>query len=95
MTETMNADLVIQLARESMLQTVLMAGPALLAALLIGALVGLLQAVTQIQDPTISLVPKILGIFLTLAICLPWLIERMLDFSQRLFGSVPTFLGGG
>ncbi len=91
----MNVDVAIDVAREAMLQTLMLAGPLLLAALLAGALVGLIQAVTQIQDPTISLVPKIFAVFLTLAVCLPWLVGRMLEFSERLFGTVPSFLAGG
>jgi len=87
----MSVDAVIDLGREAMLQTVMVAGPLLLVALLVGTVVGFVQAVTQIQDATISLVPKILAVFLTLALCLPWLMDRMLDFSQQMFGTLPTF----
>ena len=91
----MGADSVIELGREAMMLTLTLAGPILIVALLVGAAVGFFQAVTQIQDSTISLVPKILAVFLTLAVSLPWLVERMLEFSQRMFGTMPTFLSGG
>lgn len=91
----MNVDLAMDVAREAMMQTLILAGPMLLVALVVGAIVGLMQAVTQIQDPTISLVPKIVAVFLALAVCLPWLLGRMLEFSERLFGTVPSFLAGG
>lgn len=91
----MGVDAVIDLGREAMLQTLMLAGPLLAVTLLVGTVVGFLQAVTQIQDATISLVPKILAVFLTLAVCLPWLMERILDFSQRMFGTVPSFISGG
>jgi len=91
----MGADSVIDLGREAMMLTLTLAGPILIVALLVGAAVGFFQAVTQIQDSTISLVPKILAVFFALAISLPWLMERMLVFSQRMFGTMPTFLTGG
>ena len=91
----MGADSVIELGREAMMLTLTLAGPILVVALLVGAAVGFFQAVTQIQDSTISLVPKILAVFVTLAVSLPWLVERMLEFSQRMFGTMPTFLSGG
>ena len=87
----MGVDAVIDLGREAMMQTMMIAGPLLIVALVVGTAVGFVQAVTQIQDSTISLVPKILAVFLTLALCLPWLMDRMLDFSQQMFGTVPTF----
>ena len=91
----MPADAVIDLGREAMLLTLSLAGPILIVALLVGTAVGFLQAVTQIQDATIALVPKILVVFLALAVCMPWLVERMLAFSQRMFGTLPSFLSGG
>ena len=91
----MGADSVIELGREAMMLTLTLAGPILVVALLVGAAAGFFQAVTQIQDSTISLVPKILAVFVTLAVSLPWLVERMLEFSQRMFGTMPTFLSGG
>ena len=91
----MQADAIIDLGREAMMLTLSLAGPILLVSLLVGTAVGFLQAVTQIQDATISLVPKILAVFVTLAVCLPWLLERLLEFSQNMFGTMPTFLNGG
>ncbi|MEM7312680.1 MAG: flagellar biosynthesis protein FliQ [Planctomycetota bacterium] len=91
----MQVDMAMELARQTLWQTLMVAGPLLLAALVVGGIVGLLQAVTQVQDTTISLVPKIVAVFVTLAICLPWLVSGMLEFSQKMFGTVPTYLIGG
>lgn len=91
----MEVDLVLDMTRETLWQTMVLAGPPLIAALVIGGIVGLFQAITQVQDTTISLVPKILAVFITLAVCLPWLVDGMLEFSQKMFGSVPSFLIGG
>jgi flagellar biosynthetic protein FliQ len=91
----MEVDMVMDLARQTMWQTLMLAGPPLIAALVIGGIVGLFQAITQVQDTTISLVPKILAVFITLAICLPWLMSSMLEFSQKMFGTHPTYLIGG
>ncbi len=87
--------MVIDLARQTLWQTLLLGGPPLLVALLVGTAVSFLQAITQIQDSTISLIPKMVAVFLTLALCLPWFIDRLLDFAQQMFGTAPTFMAGG
>jgi flagellar biosynthetic protein FliQ len=56
--------------------------------------VGVLQAITNVQDPTISLVPRIMVMLLTLMVCLPWLIGRMIEYSHSAFSQIP-FTGGG
>lgn len=90
----MQTDAVIDLVRETIMQAMVLAGPPLIVALIVGALIGFAQAVTQIQDVTISLVPRMVAILLTLAVCAPWLLSRIMDFSERMFGTLPTFLVG-
>ncbi len=58
-------------------------GPILLASLIIGLLTGVLQAMTQVQDQTVSFVPKLLGMLVVLGLCLPWLSEKLVDFSSE------------
>ena len=90
----MQTDAVIDLAREVVWQAMMLAGPPLAVALVVGAVIGVAQAVTQVQDATISLVPRIAAILLTLAVCAPWLLSQIMDFSQRMFGTVPSFVVG-
>ena len=67
----------------------LIGSPVLLTGMAVGLLVGLFQALTQIQEQTIAFVPKIVAMVLTLSIALPWLITRMLQYSGDLITSIP------
>ena len=64
-------------------------GFALLTALLIGLLVSLFQAATQINEMTLSFIPKILGVFAVLIIAGPWLLSLIIDFTRTLFQNIP------
>ena len=88
-------DSVIDLAREAMMMTLTLAAPPLIVGLLIGLIVAVLQAVTQVHDPSISLVPRMMAILLTIVVCLPWLIERMVAYSQTVFTQVSLLSGTG
>ncbi len=84
-----------ELGREALSTALLIGAPILLVGVAVGLLIGLVQALTQIQDQTISFVPKIVTMVLVLVLCLPWLIQRMLDYSQDLIVNIPrTILGG-
>ena len=61
-------------------------GPILVASLLLGLLISLIQAMTQLHDQTLSFVPKLLGLLVLIALCLPWLTDRMAEFSKRSWG---------
>jgi flagellar biosynthetic protein FliQ len=87
-------DALVDVAREAMITTLTLMAPLLLAGLLIGMFVGVVQAITNVQDPTISLVPRIMVMLLTLMVCLPWLIGRMVEYSHSMFSHIP-FTGGG
>lgn len=88
----MSHQLVIELARNAMLTALMLAGPLLVAALLVGLLVSVLQAVTQIQEQTLSFVPKLLAIALVLLVALPWMLQVMIRYTVELFRSIPAFL---
>ena len=64
--------------------------PMLAVALFVGVLISLFQAVTQIQEMTLTFVPKIIAVFLTLAFFAPWLTETMVTFTRRLFEDIPN-----
>jgi len=69
--------------------------PLLVVALLTAVGVGFLQALFQMHDPTISFVPKLVATVIAVALCLPWLIERLVEYSQVLITHIPQTLAGG
>ena len=91
----MDASLVIDLGREAMLMALMIGAPVLLVGVAVGLLIGLLQALTQIQDQTVAFVPKIVAMVAALSLCLPWLIERMVEYSQELIANIPRMVSGG
>ena len=91
----MEPDAAIDIGRQAMNMTLMLAGPILLVALLIGVVMGVIQAVTQIQDYTLAVVPKIVLMLLIIAFCLPWLMSMMTDYSRDLIQNIPQMLAGG
>ena len=91
----MNPQDAIDLGRQAILTALVIGAPILLAGVVIGLAIGLIQALTQIQDQTISFVPKILGTVAVLAICLPWLVQRMMEYSEELITNIPNIVMGG
>jgi flagellar biosynthetic protein FliQ len=79
---------VVDLAREAILVALLVSTPALAAGLLVGLGIGLLQALTQIQDQTVSFVPKILAMIVAIGLTLPWLLNQLLDYCGALFSGL-------
>jgi flagellar biosynthesis protein FliQ len=77
-------DFAIQIAREAMLITLLLSAPMLGFGLLVGLIVSILQALTQVNEMTLSFIPKILAVILAFAIFLPWLMRIIMDFTIRL-----------
>ena len=85
----------IDLGREAMSMALLVSAPVLLVGIGVGLLIGLLQALTQIQDQTLSFVPKILAMLTAFAIGLPRLIQRMVEYSGTLISNIPRVVLGG
>lgn len=81
----MDAASAVDLCRATLMSAVVIAAPMLLVGMAAGLSVGLMQALTQIQDQTVAFVPKILAMAAVLIACLPWLVVRMVDFTQRVF----------
>ena len=73
--------------------TLMLSAPLLLSALVIGLVVSIFQAATQINEMTLSFIPKLLGIFLALILTGPWMVTTMVDYIQRLFGNIPWLVG--
>jgi flagellar biosynthetic protein FliQ len=83
---------VIEIARDGILVTLLAAGPLLLVGMIIGVVVALFQALTTIQEMTLSFAPKIVATFVALLLLLPFMMSTMIDFTRELFSRAA--LGG-
>ena len=88
----MSHQLIVDLARNAILLALLIAGPMLVVALGIGLIVSVVQAVTQIQEQTLSFVPKLVGVAATFLIALPWSLQLMVKYTTELFRSLPSFV---
>jgi flagellar biosynthetic protein FliQ len=86
----MDAATAVDLCRTTLLSAVIIAAPMLIIGMLAGLLVGLIQALTQIQDQTVAFVPKILAMAGVLVVCLPWLVTRMVEFTRVVFINAGT-----
>ncbi len=84
---------VIELGRQAIEVTLMVSAPLFLAALATGLLISIFQAATQINEMTLSFVPKLVAIFVTLVLAGPWMITLLTDFMRRLFESIPTMIG--
>lgn len=81
----MDATTAVDLCRTTLLSAVVIAAPMLLVGMAAGLLVGLMQALTQIQDQTVAFVPKLMAMAAVLIACMPWLLTRMIDFTRIMF----------
>jgi flagellar biosynthetic protein FliQ len=84
---------VVALGREALYIAILVAAPMFLAALLTGLIVSILQAATQINEATLSFVPKLVIMFSTLVLAGPWMITLLTDYIRRLYESIPSVIG--
>ncbi|MBF0310690.1 MAG: flagellar biosynthesis protein FliQ [Magnetococcales bacterium] len=89
----MPIETVQKLVTDALQVALLISAPMLLTALVVGIIISLFQAVTQIQEMTLTFIPKILATFLALMITLPWMIRTLMDYFVGLFESIPTLLG--
>lgn len=89
----MNPSTIVDIGRQAIEVTLLMAAPLFLAALITGLTVSVFQAATQINEMTLSFVPKLVAIFVTLVVAGPWMITLITDFTQRLITSIPNMIG--
>ena len=88
----MTMELLNQVARQTFETILLVGGPPLIVSLVIGVLISLFQAITQLQEMTISFIPKIVAVFLTLLIGLPWMVKIMLGFTRSIFEAIPMYV---
>jgi flagellar biosynthetic protein FliQ len=86
---------VTEIATQTMLVAAKVAAPILLTALLVGFMISLFQAATQIQEPTLSFVPKMIAVAIALLVTGNWVLSQLVSFTNQLFGSLPRLLGKG
>ena len=86
----MNAELTLRVAREGLILVLLISAGPMLASMIVGFVVGVFQATTQIQEQTLSFVPKLIAVFVTLLILGPWMLMQAVRFARVIFESIPT-----
>ena len=89
----MNPETVLALGQEALTLTTLLAAPLLLGALATGLLIGVLQAATQINEMTLSFIPKVLALVVTLILAGPWMLGEIMVYTTTLFTAIPGILG--
>ena len=89
----MTPENVMDLAHSTLMVTSMVAAPLLLIALIAGLVIGMLQAATQINESTLSFIPKLLLLVLTLFAAGPWILRVLTDFTRNLYAGIPTMIG--
>ncbi|MDP9384814.1 MAG: flagellar biosynthesis protein FliQ [Actinomycetota bacterium] len=89
----MNQDVVVNLAMEAMQLALKVGGPILIVGLVIGLLISVFQAVTQIQEQTLSFIPKMVGLAVVIVVGGPWMLGQLLIYTEELWNSIPTMVG--
>jgi len=86
----MSTEAITRILREGLMLVLLLSAGPMLASMLIGLVASILQATTQIQEQTLSYIPKLTGVFLTIALLGPWILAETVKFTVVLFESIPT-----
>jgi flagellar biosynthesis protein FliQ len=82
----------LELGKNALTMTIMLAGPMMAAALIVGLVISVFQALTQIQEQTLTFVPKILAVFATLLVAGPWLLKNLLNYTTGLFNLLPSMV---
>ncbi|WP_062197868.1 flagellar biosynthesis protein FliQ [Massilibacterium senegalense] len=89
----MSQDAVLRIAEQGVYVTLLIAGPLLLLALVVGLIVSIFQATTQIQEQTLAFIPKIVAVLVGLVFFGPWMLQQMVTFTFNIFNNLHRFIG--
>jgi len=84
----MTPEYAVQIGRETLFMTLSLAGPILGVGLVVGLLVAIFQAVTSVQEQTLSIIPKMLAVSVALTVLLPWMLSRLVSFTAAVFGRI-------
>ena len=89
----MTPGVVMEIGRQAIEVTLLIAAPMLVTALVVGLIISIFQAATQLNESTLQFVPKLVAMFVVLLLTGPWMLQYLIDYIQRLFGSIPQLIG--
>jgi flagellar biosynthetic protein FliQ len=89
----MDQNTVIDLASQAMTLALKLGGPMLLVGLVVGLVVSIFQAVTSIQEQTLTFIPKIVGIAVIIVVLGPWMLQQIISYTADLFNAIPTMVG--
>lgn len=89
----MTPETVMYLGRQAIEVALMLSGPLLLSALVIGLIISIFQAATQINEATLSFIPKLVGTFLVLILAGPWMLQLFVDYIRQLFERIPQLIG--
>lgn len=88
----MGEELIIQLGQETLKTTAMLAAPMLIGALVIGLIISILQAITQINEATLTFIPKMIVVAVVFVIAAPWMIDVVTSFTHNLFGNIAEYV---
>lgn len=88
----MSGDMAIQIGRDALIMVMLVSAPMLGLGLLVGIIVSIFQATTQIQEQTLAFVPKIIAVFVAVLLFGPWILSILVDYTQAIFVSLPQMI---
>lgn len=89
----MTPDFVIDMLTKALQLSLLIASPMLLFGLVIGLIISIFQSVTQIQEMTLTYIPKIIGVILAVMLFAPWMMDKMMSYTIMLFNNLPSYIG--
>jgi flagellar biosynthetic protein FliQ len=89
----MTPDTIITIGQQALMVLLLVSAPLLLVALAVGLVVSIFQAATQINEMTLSFIPKLVAVFVTLIVAGPWMMSTLIDYIRRLYMQIPTLIG--
>lgn len=88
----MTTDLIMGIAAETMKVTLLVSAPILLVGLIVGIVISVFQAVTQVHEMTLTFVPKIIAVMVALLVAAPWMLDMLVSFTHNLFSNIPNYI---
>jgi flagellar biosynthetic protein FliQ len=88
----MTVELLSQISQQTIETVLLVGGPTLIVSLVIGVLISIFQAITQLQEVTLTFIPKIIAVFITLLLTLPWTVNIMVGFTRALYENIPLYV---
>ena len=89
----MTPETVMTIIQKALEMTLMLAAPMLLVALVVGLLVGIFQAATQINESTLSFIPKLIGMATTMVVAGPWMLKELVNYTRMLIESIPSLIG--